>query len=209
MRILLVDDHALFADGLTLILRRLAEQVHVECVRSCEAALDALEAAGKPELVLFDLALPGVHHLEAFELLKTRAESAPLVAVSADERPRMIAELLRAGARGYIPKSTSAEIMLSALRLVLAGGIYVPEAALADPAVEERHAFTPRELDVLELLVRGHANKEMANQLGMAESTVRVHVTSIMRRLGVSSRVVVATSPLVAELMRRRSSRAR
>jgi DNA-binding NarL/FixJ family response regulator len=202
LRILLIEDHALLADGLRLILGRLEREVHVEWAQSCEGALALLDGGEGPGLVLFDLALPGLHHLDAFRLLKERIPLAPIVAVSADERPRMIAELLRAGARGYIPKSLSAEIMLNALRLVLAGGTYVPEAALAPPTERANGGFTPRETDVLELLVSGHANKEMAKQLGMAESTVRVHVTSIMRRLGVASRVEVATSPVVRRMLR-------
>ncbi len=204
LRILLIEDHALFADGLRLILDRLEREVRVDWAQSCEGALEAIGVGADPGLVLFDLALPGLHHLDAFELLKQRLPSVPIVAVSADERPRMIAELLRSGARGYIPKSLGAEIMLNALRLVLAGGTYVPEAALATPGPAGSNAtFTPRETDVLELLVSGHGNKEVARQLGMAESTVRVHVTSIMRRLGVASRVEVATSPVVRRMLRR------
>lgn len=204
LRILLVDDHALFAAGVSLILAGLGERVQVTWAQSCEGALDEIAAGKEPDLILFDLALPGVHHVEAFQLVQHRLPLVPIVAVSADERPRVIGEMLRAGARGYVPKSTSAEIMLSALRLVLAGGTYVPAAALADtPSDPLSHGLTPRELDVLELLVHGHGNKQIATQLGMAESTVRVHVTSIMRRLGVRSRVEVATSPSVARLIRR------
>ena len=128
----------------------------------------------------------------------------PLVAVSADTRPRMIADLLRAGVRGYIPKSTSTDIMLGALRLVLSGGTYVPEEVIGEHAGSGAEpSLTPRERQVVELLAGGHGNKAIAAELSMAESTVRVHVTSILRRLGVTSRSEIATSQAVTELLRR------
>jgi DNA-binding NarL/FixJ family response regulator len=207
---LLVDDHALFADGLKLLLTGLAEAVSVEVVASCERALQRLDAGPSPDLILFDLALPGTSHLDAFRLLHERAPGVPIVAVSADERPRMIADVVRAGARGYIPKSTNAEVTLSALRLVLAGGSYVPQSVVLEGSqARSDTALTARELQVLELLAAGQGNKAMAAQLGMAESTVRVHVTSILRRLGVSSRVEAATSPVARSLLRQRAVQGR
>jgi DNA-binding NarL/FixJ family response regulator len=203
---LLVDDHALFAEGLKLLLQGMAESVSVEVAPSCEQALERLAHGPAPSLILFDLALPGTSHLEAFRLLQERAPGVPIVAVSADERPRMIAELVRSGARGYIPKSTGAEVTLSALRLVLAGGSYVPQSVVLDgPQGRSDPPLTARELQVLELLAAGQGNKAMAAQLGMAESTVRVHVTSILRRLGVGSRVEAATSPLAQALLKQRA----
>jgi DNA-binding NarL/FixJ family response regulator len=154
---------------------------------------------------LFDLALPGTSHLDAFRLLQQQAPGTPIVAVSADDRPRTMTDLVRAGARGYIPKSTNSEVTLSALRLVLAGGTYVPQSIILDAAQGKTEApLTARELQVLELLAAGHGNKAMAAQLGMAESTVRVHVTSILRRLGVRSRVEAATSPFAQALLKKR-----
>jgi DNA-binding NarL/FixJ family response regulator len=203
LRVLVIDDHALFAEGLMLLLGRLGEGIEARRVETCEEALESIAREGKPDLILFDLMLPGVHHVEAFRLLDSHAPGVPLVAVSADERPRMIADLLRAGARGYIPKSTNTEIMLGALRLVLSGGTFVPEAAIPEPSRKAENSVPPRERQVLELLAAGHGNKSIAAQLRMAESTVRVHVTSILKRLGLASRADVASSPVVAELLRR------
>lgn len=200
---LVIDDHTLFAEGLTLLLGRLEDRIEASRVESCEEALERVAHEGVPDLVLFDLTLPGVHHIEAFRLLERELAGVPLVAVSADTRPRMIAELLRAGVRGYIPKSTSTDIMLGALRLVLAGGTYVPEALLGEHSASSEPSLTPREWQVLELLAGGHGNKAIAAQLTMAESTVRVHVTSILRRLGITSRSEIATSQAVTELLRR------
>ncbi len=215
LRVLIIDDHTLFAEGLAALLGLLREGVDVRRVESCEQALEhvareeSVEAGGAASepnivLVLFDLMLPGANHMEAFKLLQSRLPRVPLVAVSGDERPRMIAELLRAGARGYIPKSTNSEIMLSALRLVLSGGTYVPEALIGESTgTKTETSLTPRERQVLELLAGGHGNKTIAAQLAMAESTVRVHVTSILRRIGVASRAEIQTSPLVSALLKR------
>ena len=192
---LIVDDHTLFAEGLAALLGLLGAEIDARRVESCEQALEYVAREGSFDLVLFDLMLPGVNHMDAFRLLESRMPGVPLVAVSGDERPRMIAELLRAGARGYIPKSTNTEIMLGALRLVLSGGTYVPDAMIGPSAgTKTESSLTPRERQVLELLAGGHGNKAIAAQLAMADSTVRVHVTSILRRLGVTSRAEVPTS---------------
>ncbi|MFA7665846.1 MAG: response regulator transcription factor [Burkholderiaceae bacterium] len=208
LHILIVDDHALFADGLTMLLDRLADQVCVSWSQSCEAALDG-PLAGRPldltlfDLILFDLALPGTRHLEAYRLLAARAPSVPIVAVSADERPQMINDLLQAGAHGYIPKSSGSEVMLNALKLVLSGARYVPDILVRDgPLRAGANGLTARERQVLALLVAGHGNKAIASELDIAESTVRVHVTSILRRFGVRSRAALLTLPAVGEQLR-------
>jgi two-component system nitrate/nitrite response regulator NarL len=202
--VLIVDDHALFADGLAALLTRLETHVHVTRAQSCEAALDGPLANETPDLILFDLMLPGIRHLEAFRLLAARAPAVPIVAVSADERPQTIADVLRAGARGYIPKSTGSEVMLGALTLVLrSGGTYVPDVVVREGFSRVgAGGLTERERQVLSLLVTGHGNKEIADRLGIADSTVRVHVTSILRRFGVRSRTALLTLPAVAEHLR-------
>lgn len=204
LQVLIVDDHALFADGLALLLAQLAGDVRVTRSPSCEAALDGPLADGAPDLLLFDLMLPGVRHLQALALLMSHASGAPIVAVSADERPQVIADVLRAGASGFIPKSTHAQVMLGALRLVLAGGVYVPDVVLHDSALRRGpEGLTQRERQVLDLLVAGHGNRTIADLLDIAESTVRVHVTSIFRRYGVRSRAALLARPEVAGRRRR------
>lgn len=200
IRVLVVDDHALFADGLAALLAQLAERVQVIRATSCEAALDGRIGDRPLDLLLFDLMLPGVRQLDAFRLLSAHAPGVPVVAVSADERPQMVADLLRAGARGYIPKSTGAEVMLGALRLVLSGGVYVPDLVLQERTARRGpDSLTGREREVLDLLVAGHGNKVIADRLDIAESTVRVHVTSIFRRFGVRSRAALLALPSAAD----------
>ena len=203
-RCLLVDDHALFAEGLCLLLARLSPELEVTVASSCERGLELLDQPPLPDLILFDLALPGTSHIQAFNLLQQKAPSVPIVVVSADDRPRVMAELLRAGARGYIPKSTSGDITLSGLRLVLAGGSYVPESAFLEASsTRGENPLTRREVEVLELLAEGRSDKQIATRLGVAQSTVRVYVTSILRRLGAGSRVEAAMSPLAKSLLRK------
>lgn len=202
LQVLIVDDHALFADGLAMLLGELAPGVRVTLAASCEAALAGPLAAAPPDLILFDLTLPGTHRLEAYRLLAERAPGVPIVAVSADERPHVVAEILQAGARGYVPKSTSAQVMRHALQIVLCGGRYVPDVLVGD-GVERRAGggLTPRERQVLALLADGCSNRAIADQLAIAESTVRVHVTSVLRRFGVRSRAALLTLPAVRELL--------
>jgi DNA-binding NarL/FixJ family response regulator len=136
-------------------------------------------------------------------MLAARLPDVPIVAVSADERPQTIADVLRAGARGFIPKSTDAQVMLGALRLVLSGAVYVPDALLREGKVRGGpEGLTQREQQVLELLVAGHGNRAIADLLDIAESTVRVHVTSVFRRFGVHSRAALLALPAVCGRLR-------
>lgn len=204
LHVLVVDDHALFADGLALLLEQLAGDVRVTRACSCEAALEGPLTGEVPDLILCDLKLPGVSHLDALRLLVARAPDVPVVAVSADERPQVIAEVLRVGARGYIPKSTGATTMLGALRLVLSGAVYVPDAIVRDGGLSGgREGLTRREEEVLDHLIEGLGNRAIADRLDIAESTVRVHVTSILRRHGVNSRAALLVLPGIAERRRR------
>jgi DNA-binding NarL/FixJ family response regulator len=202
LQVLIVDDHALFADGLAMLLGQLAPGVRVSLAASCEAAIAGPLAGAPPDLTLFDLTLPGTQRLQAYRLLAERAPGVPIVAVSADERPQVIAEVMQAGARGYIPKSTRSEVMLHALQIVLCGGRYVPDVVVGDGVGRSNGAgLTPRERQVLALLAGGSSNKAIADQLTIAESTVRVHVTSVLRRFGVRSRAALLTLPAVRELL--------
>lgn len=210
LRVLIVDDHALFSEGLAALLRQRAQGVTVTMTASCEAALAGPLADPAvhplPDLILFDLTLPGTQHLQAYRLLAERAPGVPIVAVSADERPHVVTELMQAGARGYVPKSTGAEVMLHALEIVLCGGRYVPEVMVRDgAALSVGPGLTPRERRVLALLGQGCSNRLIADHLQIAESTVRVHVTSVLRRFGVHSRAALLALPAVVDLLAQRA----
>lgn len=194
LKLLIVDDHALFREGLCHVLRELDEQATILEAPDYERALQHAAANPELDLVLLDLNMPGKDGFTALDSFATRYPTLPVVILSASSLRSDIQRALDAGAMGYIPKDTTSAIMLGALRLILAGGIYIPPnlaqadtpAALGRP--RNRSALTPRQLDVLALLVQGISNKDIATRLGLSEGTVKMHVTSIFRELGVSNR---------------------
>lgn len=194
LKLLIVDDHALFREGLCHVLRELDEQATILEAPDYERALQHAAANPELDLVLLDLNMPGKDGFTALDSFATRYPTLPVVILSASSLRSDIQRALDAGAMGYIPKDTTSAIMLGALRLILAGGIYIPpNLAQADtPAALDRPrnstALTPRQLDVLALLVQGISNKDIATRLGLSEGTVKMHVTSIFRELGVSNR---------------------
>lgn len=200
-RFLLVDDHALLREGLALALARVTEQVEVLEAASCEAALELLATAPQLDMVVLDMHLPGRSRLDALAALRARVPRVPIVVLSAETSTDLVYGALRAGARGYVTKSAPTEVLLGALRLVFAGGVYVPPTVL-DPAPppEGEVSLTPRQEQVLAELARGAGTEAIAATLGLAEATVRVHVASILRALRVETREQAARTALAVRL---------
>lgn len=223
MQILVADDHELFRDGLRLVLEDLAEGVSVRMAATYDETLNLVMDEPRPELVLLDLVMPGMPWTDGLRALANRAPGIPVIVLSASENQRLVMESLRLGARGFIPKTSSSKVMLSAINLVLSGGCYLPPSVLAhepervsailsDPvsALDETASaidggadsrvmhLTPRQREVLALLGQGKSNKEIARVLNLSEGTVKLHVTAILKALGVSNRTgaVVAASRL-------------
>jgi len=203
VKILTVDDHELFRTGLREVLRGLKPRPTLLEAGTAEEALGAAAAHDDLDLVLLDLGLPDV---DGFTLLAKLRACHPLVSVvvvSGQESPRQIKAALDGGAVGFIPKSSSKDVILSALEIVRAGSTYVPPGALDLAALEaeERAAsakvelrrvhtagLTPRQREVLELMGKGLTNKEIAGVLGIAPLTVKVHVAAVLQALDVSNR---------------------
>lgn len=195
MRILLCDDHALFRDGLELVLEQLDADVQLIGVGDAEAALERAAAeADDLELVLLDIGLPGMSGLDALGHLRRDHPELPVVVLSASERPEDVRRALDAGAAGFIPKSTRGPVLLGALRLVLSGGVYVPPlmVAVGHSRADRASELSPRQLDVLRLVARGLTNKEIASTLGIAENTVKSHVKALLDILDVTNRTEAA-----------------
>lgn len=196
MRILVADDHALVREGLVHTLQELDPAAEIIEADSAAAVHAALTGSAGFDLALLDLFMPGVEGFDLFAAVCDRFPELPVVVLSASEEPAHVRKAIDCGASGYVPKSSGREVMLNALRLVLAGGLYLPPATLSGGADEAPAAaarlllgsLTPRQREVLRLLGAGLSNKEIARQLGLSENTVKIHVTAILRSLQVSNR---------------------
>jgi len=195
MKILLVDDHPLFIEGIRTVLQRLNDQVVVQSAGSCEEAMELAAEDDDIDLLLLDLNLPGVSGLDGLLELRHKLPATPIVLLSASEDRNKVLRAIELGAKGYIPKSSSPDIIINALQLVLSGGVYLPMAVLdtvnssqLKTCNADGQTLTPRQVEVLALVAEGLSNKAIANRLSMAENTVRVHVSAIFRFLDVTNR---------------------
>ena len=201
MRLLVVDDHSLIREAVRHVMQALAESVTVLTASDCDEGFAIAERESDLEVLLLDFNLRGLSGVQAITAWRQRHPALPVVVLSsADDRTTVLAAMA-AGAAGFIPKASSNQVMLSALRLVLAGGKYLPVEALGhdEPAVVPRTAssleslgLSPRQLEVLKLIAQGKPNKIICSDLGLAERTVKAHVTEVLRALGVSSRTQAA-----------------
>jgi DNA-binding NarL/FixJ family response regulator len=206
LKLLVIEDHALVREGLVQTLRQLDAEVSVLEAADCEAGCSILGLADDFDLVLLDLALPGIDGLTCLTLLRQRHPGLPVVIVSAYDDTHTVNRALKAGAAGFVPKAYSGDRLLDALRKVLDGAIFVPEQTLpanhgvgiAVPAAGKistgEIGLTGRQSDVLGLMVKGRSNRDIAELLGLSEGTVKIHITAIFKALGVNSR----TQALVA-----------
>jgi DNA-binding NarL/FixJ family response regulator len=193
--VLLVDDHALFREGLALLLRQVDEGVVVRHAASVPQALQRLDEGGRPDLILLDMVLPGEQGLDALKRMREQAEEVPIVVLSGAEDAQLVRDCIDCGAMGFIPKASDSRVMAAALRLVLSGGVYLPSLAIqgAPPAAADTRPapfgeLTPRQRDVLMRLVQGKPNKIIARELGISDTTVKTHVSAVLQCLGVHNR---------------------
>ena len=199
MKILIVDDHALFREGLIHVLNVLEEQIIILEASDSDQALLLISENPDIDLVLLDLNLQGINGFDVLSHVTQQYSALPVVILSASNQRSDIQRALDFGAMGYIPKDTTSSIMLNAIKIVMSGGIYVPQSmALTDKCknlastTDKNYDFTPRQLEVLTLLIDGYSNKNIAQELQLAEATVKVHITSIFKILGVSNRTQAA-----------------
>lgn len=208
LKLLVVEDHALVREGLVRLLGQLEHGAVVLDAPDFESALNVLDAEGEFDLVLLDLALPGIDGFAGLDILRRRYPAMPVAVVSAFDDTPTVTRVLNLGASGFIPKAFSGEALLSAVRAVLAGNIFRPAGQSAAPTLDaetpippakngvrpEEVGLTERQAQVLALMVRGLTNRDIADQLGLSEGTVKIHATAVFKTLGVSSR----TQALVA-----------
>ena len=200
MRVLIADEHALFREGLRHVVAEVDTTPKICEAESFDSALKQARTSPKIDLALVSLSLPGVIGFEPLGTLARFLGNAPLVALSVSEDPADVGRALAHGVRGYVLKSARAEVIQHVLSLVLAGETYVPPIVMTQSdlsgdvdmvAATSATLFdklTPREGDVLDVLVEGHPNKEIARQLGLQEVTVKVHLKGVFRKLGATNR---------------------
>jgi DNA-binding NarL/FixJ family response regulator len=230
MKVLLVDDHPLILSALQAMIQGLAPDVAVTAVASAAAARAALAADTGFDLVLLDLQLGDASGFDVLVEMRKAHPALSVVVISASDRASDVIQAIDLGAMGFVPKRASNDTLVDALRLVMAGGIYVPPMHLgsqggsadraappAIPAAEmaayqvtpsfEELGLTPRQADVLTQLLQGKPNKEIARRLGLSVETVKDHVQAVLRALGVSSRTqaVLAVSQMTQQRLERRA----
>lgn len=197
MKVLLVDDHAMFREGMKFLLSDLDESLQFSEAGTLEQAITSLNDNGA-DLILLDLNLPGVDGLTALHHIRATFCTIPLAVVSGFDDPAQIRTAIDNGASGYVPKSSSSEVLIAALRIILAGGVYLPPAALdfvndslSDDDIEgqfQLKLLTSRQTAVLLKAIQGVPNKVIARQLHISDGTVKAHLSAAYRTLGVHNR---------------------
>ena len=194
MRALIIDDHPLIQEIVPTLLAKALGEVAVATEPTLEGGFTRAGGAEKPDLVLLDLGLPGCQGLEALLRFRSRFPDLRLVVLSSTCDRDSIIAALDAGAVGYIPKTSKPDVIIAALKVVAAGGTYVPPEALDAPAgrtaPRRRRALelTERQKDVMRLILKGYSNERIAAELAIAPNTVKQHAHAVFTALGVSSR---------------------
>lgn len=212
--ILIADDHPLFREALHQVVTEAFADYGVALAKDFDDAMRTVQADDGLELILLDLNMPGMNGFNGLIALRNQVPMVPIVVVSASETAETAGQVLTFGASGFLPKSLSKGEMAAALRRVLDGDIYLPPAleeelergggmSADDRAlVEQLGALTHQQRKVLEMLVAGKSNKVIAYELDIAESTVKAHVSAILRKLSVSSRTqaVITAGRIIGRL---------
>ena len=197
IRLLIVDDHPIVRDGLVSILHE--GEPDLEVVGEAGDGKEAVEAwrTLRPSVTIMDLQLPGQSGVEAIKAIRREDPEARILVLTTFDGDADIQRALEAGARGYLLKSVRRAILIEAVRAVDAGRRSLPPATAAR-LVEamESERLTPRELDVLKLLAEGQRNREIADALGLAEPTVKIHVNNLLRKLQAKDRTEAAVIAL-------------
>lgn len=209
--ILIADDHPLFREALQRVAVEVLPDCEVREVASLQPALDAAGEVGDDiELIFLDLNMPGMDGFSGLVALRNTLPATPIIVVSASEDGQTVREAITCGASGFMPKSLSKPDMVLAARRVLEGEIYLPALTEAgdsgsDAGLEEGISqLTHQQRVVLQMLVSGQSNKQIAYELGIVESTVKAHVSAILRKLKVFSRTqaVIKAGKILAVLGR-------
>ncbi|MBC7907581.1 MAG: response regulator transcription factor [Rhodospirillaceae bacterium] len=220
MEILLADDHAMVRDGLVPFLERLEPGTTVLEASTFEEALAAARATGNLGMAILDLYMPGMNGLGGLATLRRDFPDLPIVILSGSTKPEDAFQAIEAGACGFVPKTMRGETIIGVLRLVLSGEKYIPPflfehrdsigttataAAASIPPGSPLATLTPRERDILDMIVDGAPNKVIARALTLQEVTVKAHLRNMFRKLNVANRTEAARVALVAGMTGRKA----
>ncbi|HEX5057107.1 MAG TPA: response regulator transcription factor [Gammaproteobacteria bacterium] len=197
VKILIVEDHQLFIEGLRIILGDLVSAPEILCANTAARALEILGQDPAIKLILMDIGLPDIDGRALLKILRSQGYRQPLLVVSGSENVQIAKDMMESGAQGYVLKSGSLLELRKAMQTVINGGQYIPQGwqdLFAAPdeggpkAMAKYLHITERQLDVLYLLAKGHPNKAIADWLGVTEHTVKTHIQALFDALGVRNR---------------------
>lgn len=213
MKILIADDHELFLKGLEFTLKENIENVTVISAQDYTEIFDCITLHKDIDLIITDLSMPGANWLTAITKIHQTLPDIPLIIISAVFDREILQQTLDIGVSGYIPKTASNNLIISAINLVLAGGIYIPHDLLYTPKKQSdtpipdyikplktletdtlsnkdssEKGLTERQLDIVKCIAEGLSNKQIAYKLNLTEGTVKVHITIILKILNVKNR---------------------
>ncbi len=197
MKYLLADDHALFREGMKHVLASFDDSLEIIEANTSRQAIDFAKELTDITLVLMDLRMPDIDGITATKEILLYSPATLVVILTASEKLSDMRLAFQAGAMGYIEKSASPEIMQSAIGLVLSGGLYVPPVLVQETNNRSSKSdisinLTPRQEEVLKLIIDGHSNKQLAHMLDLSEATIKVHVSAIFKALNVNNRTQAA-----------------
>ncbi len=194
MHVLLIDDHEMFRQGMRFLLSDLNDDLSFSDAGTCDEAMELLDSSDF-DLALLDLNMPGTDGLNALRIIRDAHPSVPIAVLSGMDDPDLIRDAIDQGASGFVPKASSSEVLVAALQLILAGGVYLPQAALNATPVRPldgdgaRHdLLSGRQTDVLLKAIQGKPNKVIAREMNIAEGTVKTHLSAAFKALGVHNR---------------------
>ena len=207
MKILVADDHELFLKGLEFIIHDMHPEAELLFAKDYTEEFKLIDEHKDLDLILTDLAMPGSRWLDAIQKIHKKVPDVPIIILSAVFDKEIVQKTIEIGAAGYIPKTSSNAVIMSAINLVLSGGVYIPAELLQntnqnefdllkqvenieeDKDIQEKvKILSPRQIDVLNLISQGKSNKQIAYDLGLTEGTIKLYVTAILKILNVYNR---------------------
>ncbi|MBR5599584.1 MAG: response regulator transcription factor [Alphaproteobacteria bacterium] len=215
MKILIADDHELFLKGLEFILEQNLQNTEITTAKDYNQIFSTLETTKNFDLIITDLAMPGENWLTAINKIHNTLPDTPIIIISAVFDKELLQQTLDIGVAGYIPKTANNNLIISAINLVLAGGMYIPHELLYAPksqnlpnekqkeyitplknlekitentSEENKKGLTDRQIDIVKCIAEGLSNKQIAYKLNLTEGTIKVHITIILKLLNVKNR---------------------